>query len=46
MLKALAIGHAESDSLLERNRLPGARGDAITATLVGAGHNIRPYWPG
>ena len=35
------IGHAKSDGLLERNRLAGARGDAINAILVGAGHNIR-----
>jgi IS5 family transposase len=35
------IGHAKSDGLLERNRLAGARGDAINAVLVGAGHNIR-----
>ena len=35
------IGHAKSDGLLERNHLAGARGDAINAILVGAGHNIR-----
>jgi IS5 family transposase len=35
------IAHAKSDGLLERNRLAGARGDAINAILVGAGHNIR-----
>jgi IS5 family transposase len=35
------IGHAKSDGLLERNHLAGARGDAINAVLVGAGHNIR-----
>ena len=35
------IGHAKSDGLLERNRLAGARGDAINAVLVGAGHNTR-----
>ena len=35
------IGHTKSDGLLERNRLAGARGDAINAVLVGAGHNIR-----
>lgn len=35
------IGHAKSDGLLERNRLAGAKGDAINAILVGAGHNIR-----
>jgi hypothetical protein len=35
------IGHAKSDGLLERNRLAGARGDAVNAVLVGAGHNIR-----
>ena len=35
------IGHAKTDGLLERNRLAGARGDAINAILVGAGHNIR-----
>jgi IS5 family transposase len=35
------IGHTKSDGLLERNRLAGAKGDAINAILVGAGHNIR-----
>jgi IS5 family transposase len=35
------IGHAKSDGLLERNHLAGAKGDAINAILVGAGHNIR-----
>ena len=35
------IGHVKSDGLLERNHLAGARGDAINAILVGAGHNIR-----
>jgi IS5 family transposase len=35
------IGHAKSEGLLERNHLAGARGDAINAILVGAGHNIR-----
>ena len=35
------IGHTKSDGLLERNRLAGARGDAINAVLVGAGHNVR-----
>ena len=35
------IGHAKSDGLLERNRLAGARGDAINAILVGAEYNIR-----
>jgi len=35
------IGHAKSDGLLERNRFAGAKGDAINAILVGAGHNIR-----
>jgi len=35
------IGHTKSDGLLERNHLAGARGDAINAILVGAGHNIR-----
>jgi transposase, IS5 family len=35
------IGHAKSDGLLERNCLAGARGDAINAILVGAGHDIR-----
>ncbi len=35
------IGHTKSDGLLERNHLAGARGDAINAVLVGAGHNIR-----
>lgn len=37
------IGHAKSDRLLERNRLAGAKGDAINAILVGAGHNIRLF---
>ncbi len=31
----------DDDGLLERNRLAGARGDAINAILVGAGHNFR-----
>ena len=35
------IGHAKSDGLLERNRLAGARRDAINAVLVGAGHHTR-----
>ena len=35
------IGHTKSDGLLERNRLAGAKGDAINAILVGSGHNIR-----
>jgi len=35
------IGHAKSDGLLERNRLAGARGDAVNAILVAAGHNTR-----
>ena len=35
------IGHAKTDGLLQRNHLAGARGDAINAVLVGAGHNIR-----
>src|ERR1700731_2543726 len=35
------IGHAKSEGLLERNHLAGARGDAINAILVGAGHNIQ-----
>ena len=35
------IAHAKSDGLLERDRLAGAKGDAINAILVGAGHNIR-----
>jgi hypothetical protein len=35
------IGHTKSDGLLERNRLAGAKGDAINAILMGAGHNIR-----
>jgi IS5 family transposase len=35
------VGHTKSDGLLERNRLAGARGDAINTILVGAGHNIR-----
>jgi IS5 family transposase len=35
------IGHTKGDGLLERNRLAGAKGDAINAILVGAGHNIR-----
>jgi IS5 family transposase len=35
------IGHAKTDGLLQRNHLAGARGDAINAILVGAGHNIR-----
>jgi IS5 family transposase len=35
------IGHTKSDGLLERNHLAGARGDAINAILVGAGHNVR-----
>ncbi len=35
------IGRTKSDGLLERNRLAGAKGDAINAILVGAGHNIR-----
>src|ERR1700724_2538269 len=41
------IGHAKSEGLLERNHLAGARGDAINAILVGAGHNIRLLlaWP-
>jgi IS5 family transposase len=34
------IGRANSDGLLERNRIAGARGDAI-AVIVGAGHKIR-----
>src|ERR1700730_5827529 len=32
---------AKSEGLLERNHLAGARGDAINAILVGAGHDIR-----
>lgn len=35
------IGHLKSDGLLERNRLKGAKGDAINAILVAAGHNLR-----
>ena len=35
------IGHTKSDGLLERNHLAGARGDAINAILIGAGHNVR-----
>ena len=35
------IGHAKTDGLLQRNHLAGAKGDAINAILVGAGHNIR-----
>ena len=35
------IGHLKSDGLLERNRLAGARGDAINAILAAAGHNLR-----
>ena len=35
------IRHTKSGGFLERNRLAGARGDAINAVLVGAGHNIR-----
>lgn len=35
------IGHTKTDGLLERNHLAGARGDAVNAVLVGAGHNIR-----
>jgi transposase, IS5 family len=35
------IDHTKSDGLLERNRLAGAKGGAINAILVGAGHNIR-----
>jgi IS5 family transposase len=31
------IGHLKSDGLLERNRLAGARGDAINAIRIGPG---------
>ena len=35
------IGHMKSDGRLGRNFLKGALGDAMNATLCGAGHNLR-----
>ena len=35
------IGHTKADGMLERNHLAGARGDAINAIIVAAGHNMR-----
>jgi len=35
------IGHMKTDGRLGRCRLKGAHGDAVNATLAGAGYNLR-----
>jgi IS5 family transposase len=35
------IGHQKSDGKLDRNHLKGSQGDAMSAFLCGAGHNLR-----
>jgi IS5 family transposase len=36
-----AIGHMKTDGKLNRNWLKGTLGDAMSAVLCGAGHNLR-----
>jgi IS5 family transposase len=35
------IGHQKHDGKLDRNFLKGSQGDAMSALLCGAGHNLR-----